>query len=165
MQRLHFGLASAIEYRTVFLSWFALLPLLQANGFSKLVPILYFLLPASLLIGSVLLAMVADGLGLLDLQEIYFSGAIGTALALAYAGFVTFLVPGARSPYSAIYLTVVIFCLNGAGFILSVITPLAPRYAHVKRFFELHGRLLVAADMHLTAASLGFLWLAIVGVI
>lgn len=165
VQRVHFGLASTIEYRTVFLSWFALLPLLQLNGLSKLIPILYFLLPASLLIGSVLLAMVTDGLGLLDVKEIYVSGAIATGLALAYAGFATFLVPGARSPTSAIYLAVAIFCLNGAGFIVSVITPLAPRYGRVKRFFEQHGRMLVAADMHLTASSLGFLWLAIVGVI
>lgn len=165
VQRLHFGLASTIEYRTVFLSWFALLPLLQANGLSKLIPILYFLLPASLLIGSVLLAMVTDGLGLLDVAEIYFSGAIGTGLALVYAGLATYLLPGARSPYSAIYLAVAIFCLNGAGFILSVITPLAPRYGLVKRFFEQYGRLLVAADMHLTASSLGFLWLAVVGAI
>ncbi len=30
--RVHFSLASTIEYRTVFLSWFALLPLLEANG-------------------------------------------------------------------------------------------------------------------------------------
>ena len=165
VQRLHFGLATTIEYRTVFLSWFALLPLLQANGLHMLIPILYFLLPASLLIGSVLLAMVTDGLGLLDVAEVYVSGATATVLALAYAGFVTFLLPGARSPNSAIYLTVAIFCLNGAGFVLSVITPLAPRYARVKSLFDQHGKLLVAADMHLTAASLAFLWLAVVGAI
>jgi len=165
VQRLHFGLASTIEYRTVFLSWFALLPLLQANGLSNLVPILYFLLPASLLIGSVLLAMVTDGLGLLDVAEIYFSAAIGTGLALGYAALVTFLIPAARSPKSAIYLAVVIFCVNGAGFVFSASTPLAPRYARVKSFFEQHGRRLVAADMYLTALALAFLWLAIVGVI
>lgn len=165
VQRFHFGLALTIEYRTLFLSWFALLPLLQANGFGALLPILYFLLPASLVIGSVLIAMVNDGLGIMDVRHTYYSGAIATALALAYAGLTTFLVHGARSPYSAIYLTVLIFCLNGAGFILSTIAPLAQRYARVERFFERRGTLLAAADVHLTAASLAFLWLAIVGVI
>jgi hypothetical protein len=63
--RVHFSLASAMEYRTVFLSWFALLPLLEANGLSRLGYVLYFLLPASLLFGSVLIAMAADSLGLL----------------------------------------------------------------------------------------------------
>lgn len=46
--RVHFSLASTIEYRTVFLSWFALLPLLEANGLGRLAYVLYFLLPASL---------------------------------------------------------------------------------------------------------------------
>jgi hypothetical protein len=32
VQRVHFSLASTIEYRTVFLSWFALLPLLQLTA-------------------------------------------------------------------------------------------------------------------------------------
>src|SRR5581483_2668311 len=32
VQRVHFSLALTIEYRTVFLSWFALLPLLEAYG-------------------------------------------------------------------------------------------------------------------------------------
>ena len=36
VQRVHFSLASTLEYRTVFLSWFALLPLLQANGLGRL---------------------------------------------------------------------------------------------------------------------------------
>ncbi len=165
VQRLHFGLASTIEYRTVFLSWFALLPLLQANGFSRVIPVLYFLLPVSLLIGSVLLAMVTDGLGLADVAETYVSAAIATGPALVYAALVAFVIPAARSPYSAIYFALVIFCLNGAGFIVSAVTPLAPRYAGVGRFLERHGRTLVAADLHLTAASLSFLWLAVVGVI
>jgi hypothetical protein len=61
-------------------------------------------MPASLAIGSVLIAMVSDGLGLMDVAATYF-------------------------------------------------------------FVEFRGRLLVATGAHLTAASLGFLWLAMVGVI
>jgi hypothetical protein len=69
--RVHFSLASTIEYRTVFLSWFALLPLLEANGLGRISHILYFLVPASLLFGSVLISMVAHGLGLLRVSETY----------------------------------------------------------------------------------------------
>ncbi len=83
--RVHFSLASTIEYRTVFLSWFALLPLLEANGFGRLAGVLYFLLPASLLFGSVLIAMCTDGLGLMRLSETYLSAVVGTILALGYA--------------------------------------------------------------------------------
>jgi hypothetical protein len=162
--RVHFSLASTIEYRTVFLSWFALLPLLEANGFGRLAGVLYFLLPASLLFGSVLIAMCTDGLGLMRLWETYLSAAVGTILALGYAAIVVF-VPGARSPSSALYLTLVIFCINGLGFALAALTPLSPRYDGIRRFYKQHGRRIVIADMHLTMASLAFLWLCVVGAI
>ena len=163
--RIHFSLASAIEYRTVFLSWFALLPLLEANGLGRLSYILYFLLPASLLFGSVLIAMAADGLGLLRVWETYFSAAVGTILALGYAAIVAFAVPGARSPYSTLYLALVLFCINGLGFGLAALTPLSPRYAGVERFYKRYGRRIVIVDMQLTMVSLAFLWLGVVGVI
>jgi hypothetical protein len=164
-QRVHFSLASTIEYRTVFLSWFALLPLLQANDLGRLVPVLYFLLPVSLLLGSILLAMATDGLGLMRLGEIYFSAVVGTALALAYAGVVAWMLPEARSPYSPMYLALVLFGVNSIGFALAALTPLSPRYPGIKRFFERYGRQIVIADMQLTMVSLGFLWLAVVGTI
>ena len=163
--RVHFSLASAIEYRTVFLSWFALLPLLQANGLGRLIHILYFLLPASLLFGSVLISMAADSLGLLRFGETYFSAAVSMVLALGYAAIVVFAIPSARSPYSPLYLALVIFSINGLGFALAALTPLSPRYAGIKRFYEQHGRRIVVADMHLTMMSLVFLWLSVLGVI
>ena len=165
VQRVHFSLASTLEYRTVFLSWFALLPLLQANGLGRLTPVLYFLLPASLFLGSLLLSMATDGLGLMRVREIYFSAAIGTGLALLYCALVAFAFPIARSPYSSLYLAVVIFCVNGAGFALATLTPLSPMYAKVKRFYDRYGRQIIIADMHLTMVSLTFLWLAVVGAI
>ena len=165
VQRVHFSLYSTIAYRTVFLSWFALLPLLQANGLGRLAYVLYFLLPASLLFGSVLIAMAVDVLGLLRIRETYLSAAVGTVLTLAYAAIVAFAFPTARTQYSSLYLSPVIFCLNGFGFALAVLTPLSPRYVAIKRFYKQHGRLIVIADIHLTMVSLVFLWLAVVGAI
>ncbi len=164
VQRVHFSLANTIEYRTVFLSWFALLPLLQANGLARLTPILDVLLPVSLLLGSLLVAMATDGLGLLRVSEIYFSAGVATVLALGYAA-IAWLAPAIRSPWSALDLAIVIFVVNGLGFGLASLTPLSPGYDGVKRFFESHGRQLVMADMQLTMATLSFLWLAVVGAI
>lgn len=127
--------------------------------------VLYFLLPASLLFGSVLIAMCADGLGLLRLWETYLSAAVGTILALGYTAIVVLAVPAARSPYSPLYLTLVIFCINGLGFGLAALTPLSPRYAGIRRFYKQHGRRIVIADMQLTMVSLAFLWLGVVGAI
>jgi hypothetical protein len=163
--RVHFSLALTIEYRTVFLSWFALLPLIEANGLGRISPVLYFLLAASLLFGSVLVAMAADGLGLLRASESYLSAAVGTVLALAYAGIVAAGFPSGRSQYSPLHLTLIIFCINGLGFSLAALTPLAPRYAGIKRFYRQYGRRIAMADMQLTMTSLAFLWLSVVGVI
>jgi hypothetical protein len=163
--RVHFSLASTIEYRTVFLSWFALLPLLEANGISDLSYVLYFLLPASLLCGSVLIAMAADSLGLLRIWETYFSAAVSLVLALTHASIVTFVVPGARSQYSTLYLALVLFCINGLGFALAALTPLSRRYTRIRRFYKKYGRPIIVADMQLTMVSLQFLWLGDVGVI
>lgn len=164
VQRVHFSLASTIEYRTVFLSWFGLLPLLQANGLNRLVPVLYFLLPVSLLLGSLLLAMATDGLGLLRFKETYFSAAVSSALTLAY-GAIAWAFPAIRSPYSLLYLVLAIFCVNGAGFAFAALTPLSARYSGVKRFYEQRGRQIIIADMQITIGSLAFLWLAVVGAI
>ena len=109
--------------------------------------------------------MAADGLGLLRVWETYFSAAVGVVLALAYTAIVAFAVPGARSAYSPQYIALVIFCVNGVGFALAAMTPLSPRYAGIKRFYERHARRIVIADMQLTMASLTFLWLAVVGAI
>jgi hypothetical protein len=86
-------------------------------------------------------------------------------LALGYMAIVAFAIPSVRSPYSPLYLSLVIFCINGFGFALAALTPLAPRYPGIERLYEQHGRRIVIADMQLTMGSLAFLWLAVVGVI
>src|SRR5262245_2017599 len=86
--RVHFSLASTIEYRSLFVSWFALMPLFETYGLDQPAEVLAVLLPLSLLLGSVIIAMVADGLGLVTVKEAYASLVIGTALALLYAGLV-----------------------------------------------------------------------------
>jgi hypothetical protein len=163
--RVHFSLASTIEYRTLFVSWFALRPLLETRGLGRAADVLAVLLPISLVLGSVVIAMAADGLGLMRFTEIYLSAAVGTGLAFVYAGIVQLVVPDASTAYSALYLTIVLFCVNGLGFVLAALTSLSPRYPAIERFYERHGRNIVIADMHLTMASLTFLWLAVIGVI
>src|SRR5438477_4048809 len=75
--RVHFSLASTIEYRTLFVSWFALRPLFDTYGLHRPADVLAVLLPLSLALGSVVIAMAADGLGLMRLQETYISAVAG----------------------------------------------------------------------------------------
>jgi hypothetical protein len=163
--RVHFSLASTMEYRTLFVSWFALVPLLQTYGLSEPVNVLFALLPLSLALGSVIIAMAADGLGVISVTETYTCAAIGTGLGLAYAGVVTAWLPDAASESSALYVTIAIFCINGLGFVLAGLTPLSPRYPAVERFYTRHGRRIVLVDMQLTMVSLAFLWMAVVGAV
>ena len=109
--------------------------------------------------------MATDGLGLLPISRTYVSAAVGTGLALAYCAIVAWAAPIARSPYSAQYLTLVIFAVNGLGFAFAALTPLAPRYDRLRKFYERYGRSLVISDMQLTMLWLGFLWLAVVNAV
>ena len=163
--RIHFSLASSIEYRTLFVSWFALRPLLETYGLSRPAAVLDVLLPLSLAFGSVILAMAADGLGLMRLKETYLSAAVGTGLALAYAGIVRLAGPHASTADSTLYVTIGIFCVNGIGFTLAALTALSARYRGLERFYERYGRKLIIADMQITMVALAFLWLAVVGLI
>jgi hypothetical protein len=109
--------------------------------------------------------MAADGLGLMRLKDTYISAAVGTGLALVYACIVRLVAPDASTADSARYLTIVIFGVNGAGVALAALTPLAPRYPGLERFYERHGRNIVIADMQVTMVTLAFLWPAVTGVI
>lgn len=163
MPRIHFSLATTLEYRTVFLSWFALVPLLDANGLGHLNPIVHFLLLGSMACGSVLVAMVADSLGVLRFKETYISGAVAIALTLVFAIVARLAAPAASSAYSALYAGLIIFVLNGLGFALACLTPLGSRYGAVMKFFEQHGRMIVISDMQLTMLSLTYLGLTTMG--
>jgi hypothetical protein len=113
--RVHFSLASTIEYRTLFVSWFALRPLLEVYGLDRPVQVLVVLLPASLVLGSVIIAMAADGLGLLRVKETYLAAVVGTVFALGSAAVARWWAPDIRTADSALFLTLVIFFVNGLG--------------------------------------------------
>lgn len=165
LPRVHFSLASTIEYRTLFVSWFALMPLLQTYELDVPAFVVSVLLPVSLLVGSVIIAVAADGLGLVRVKETYWSMVVATGLALVYAAIVQIVAPEARSEYSSLAVTLVVFCVNGVAFVLAALTSLAPRYPGLARFYERHGRRITIVDMQLTMSVLAFLWLAVVGAI
>ena len=162
--RIHFSLATSIEYRTVFLSWFAIRPLLEVHHLHGPARALGVLLPLSLALGSTIVAVATEGLGLIRVLETYWSAAVATVLALLFAATAA-LWPGLRSDDSTLAMTLVIFALNTFAFALAALTSLAPRYEVASRFYSRHGRRIVVADMQLTMLALMLLWLAVVGLI
>lgn len=163
--RVHFALGSMIEYRTLFVSWLALMPLLDAYGFALPRQVLTWLVPVSMLFGAVIVIMVLANVGLMRVKEIIVTMLITIVLAHAYGALVAFVLPGLRSEFSSIAVAVVIFCVNGAGFVLGALTPLSPRYPAVEAFFERYGRRIAIIDLQLTVTSLSLLGLAVVGTI
>jgi hypothetical protein len=165
LPRIHFSLVSTIEYRTLFVSWFALMPLFRTYGLTQPAEVLTILLPLSLLLGSVIIAMAVDGLGLVAVKETYASLAVATLLALLFAGFVRLAGPSFRSQDPALWLAMVIFVVNGAGFALAAATPLAARYPQLGDFYKRAGRIIVLVDVQVTMSALAFLWLSVVGAV
>ena len=163
--RVHFALGSTMEYRTLFVSWLALMPLLDAYGLELPREVLGWLVPASMVFGSIIITVVTTGVGLMRIREVVVTLILATALAHGYGVLVRFLLPGLRWEFSSIAVTIIIFGLNGAGFMLAALTPLSARYPTVETFFEKYGRQIVIADLVSTVVSLSLLGLAVAGTI
>jgi hypothetical protein len=163
--RLHFSLCSTIEYRTIFISWFAMLPLLQAYDLSLPASVLGLILPLSLLSGTLAIGMVSDGTGLMRFWETYVTMAIGLVLGLAFAALASRWPVQVRTAHATLIVCVLLFFVNGLGFLVVGSTPLAARYPALRRLFDSNARRLVVVDMQLTAIAQIFLWLAVSGII
>jgi hypothetical protein len=94
--RVHFALGSTLEYRTLFVSWLALMPLLDAYGFVLPRQVLGWLVPASMVFGAVIMTMVTANVGLMRIKEIIGSIALSAVLAHGYGALVLFVAPGLR---------------------------------------------------------------------
>jgi hypothetical protein len=164
--RLHLSLCSTIEYRTIFLTLSALVPLLHAHGFSQPATILAQLLLVLLLFNTIVVAMVADGVGLMRFWETYAVTAIAIALGILFVSSAhNWPHHYARTEHSTMAVCIVQFCVNGLSFAVVGTTPLAARHPVVRRFFDGNARRLTIADMQLTMIAQAFLWLSVSGVV
>lgn len=163
--RVHLALGSTIEYRTLFVSWLALMPLLDAYGMQLPRQVLGWLVPASMAFGSVIITMVISSIGLMRIRDVAVTMVLATALALAYGMLVISILPGLKWAFSSIAIAIIIFGLNGVGFMLAALTPLSPRHPVIEGFFERYGGRIVTADLVSTVVSVSLLGLAVAGAI
>ena len=163
--RVHFALGSTIEYRTLFVSWLALMPLLDAYGLVLPRQVLGWLVPVSMVFGSVIVTVVTSSAGLMRIREVVVTMFLAAALAHGYGILVFAFLPGMQWEFSSIAVAIIIFGLNGAGFMLAALAPLSVRYPAVETFFEKYGRRIVIADVASTVVSLSLLGLAVAGTI
>lgn len=163
--RVHFALGSTIEYRTVFVSWLALMPLLDAYGLDLPRQVLGWLVPASMVFGAVIVMVVTASVGLVRIREVVVTMILAAVLAHGYGISVHAFLPELRWEFSSMAVAIIIFGLNGVGFMLAALTPLSVRYPAVETFFETYGRRIVIADLASTVVALSLLGLAVAGTI
>ena len=82
--RVHFALGSMMEYRTLFVSWLALMPLLDAYGLVLPRQVLAWMVPASMVFGSVIVIMLTANVGLVRIKEIVVTIVLSVLLAHGY---------------------------------------------------------------------------------
>jgi hypothetical protein len=164
VQTLQYTNASVVFFRSVFLSWLALRPLVEAYGFDDLAKQIGWLLLTAVLGGWALTASVLYRLALVRgrvavvVPLLAFLGC--AAAALVFAAF-----PGARSETSALYLSYVLFALNVFSFILSTATPTALEHPRLGPLFIRTWGAGAASVAVFSSMTLGFIWLATAGLI
>jgi hypothetical protein len=158
--RLLFVLGGIQHYRTLFLSWLALKPLVDTFGLVEPATILSWLLGASALNAWLIVASISYRTGVLRAGEALIVPAVGIALALPISLAVHRLAP-TPSFEDALVLTLTIFILNAVAFGVHAVAPILNRSAGGLRFIEAAARPYVLADLQLTVVAIALLWLTL----
>jgi hypothetical protein len=165
LQRAQFSLASHQTYRSIFLGWFALSPLLETFRLDLLADLMGVALLVVVLGGWTAAGSPLYRLGDIRGRTLLLTPALAFVGTLIYAAAISVTAPETRSPDSAMYLTGAMFTLNFLTFgLFSVLPALVLRPSTA---FLLRQRWHVVSAVHAqgTVVLLAFFWLAVVGVI
>ena len=152
--RLLFSLAAHQHFRTLFLAWFALRPLVVVFDLTGV---------ANLLAGILALTMLAGWLVVAALD--YRTGIYRRWDSLLFGGFVRILAPHAAEAVSPLLLAFVMFLLNALTILASAIVPVVADDPRGPNLLDRWGRAYAIADFQVTVILLTFIWLAVVGVL
>lgn len=160
LPRLLFDLAGIQHYRTLFLAWMALKPLVDAFGLVGVGSLLVWLLGAAALAGWLIVASACVRTGLIRPHEALLVPAIGILLAHAVTFLLHQIVP-ANEFQDALVLTLVLFVLNALTFGVQALTPIGQRMRNGSRLVQSGARIYVLADLQASVVTLTLLWGAI----
>lgn len=159
LPRLLFVLAGIQHYRTLFLSWLALKPLVDTFHLVEPGTIFAWLLGVSVLTAWLIAASVCYRTGVLGPREALLVPAAGIVLAVALSLATHNLAPSPRSQ-DALILTLTIFTLNAVDFGVQAVAPMV--YHRLgQRWIEMSARIYVLADLEASIVTLALLWLAL----
>jgi len=165
-----FDLASAqyagasISLFSVFLGWFALKPLFETFGLTRIADLTGWLLIGALAVGYGLLASALHRSGYASARSTVVLPLLAGAGTLAYAILVAAVAPGLRSAEATLNLTVVAFIIGVPAYGAMTTLPIA---AHRERWAPIladRWHLAIVAYAEGTMVLIGFLLLAVLGV-
>ena len=163
--RIQFVLAGNLEYRSVLLAWFGLRPLMQTFGLDTLADLTAGAITASMLLGSLFGLAIFHGIGVITFREVVLLPVISGVAMVIVAVLARTAVPELQSTSSSLYLTGALYGLNALTFGNYAVGLLSSMVEGIGRHVGRHYRLVCLADMMATMILLGFLWMAVMGII
>jgi hypothetical protein len=154
---------ASISLFSVFLGWFALVPLFETFGLDTIADIVSWLLLGALFVGYGQLASARYRTG-------YASVRVGVLLPLfaglatvAYAILIAVLAPGLRSPAATLNLTIVAFLVGVPAYAAHTILPILAHRERLAPFLAARWHLAVIAYAEGSMVLIGFLLLSVLG--
>ena len=152
-------LASTQHFRTLFLAWLALKPLVDTFGLHQPALILSWVLGSAAMAAWLIIASVAYRLGILRRREAFGSTTGGLVVALAVGAVLRLGPLAGHQPDAVLTLTLELFALNVIAFLCSALVPLAIGGARGEAAFARYAPLWAQLDLQVSVAILGLIWL------
>lgn len=158
LPRLLSTIAGLQVYRTLFLAWLALKPLVGTFGLDEAGDLLGWLLGAAALTGWLITSSISYRMGVLRRTEAFGLPAVGVAAAVVYAATLAEGSPNPEAAESVLALTLAIFILNAANIVIQALVPAFRREISAWRWAEQSARIYVMADFQASVVTLTLLW-------
>ena len=154
---------ASISLFAVFLGWFALVPLFEAFGLTRIADLVSWLLIGALVVGYGQLASSLNRSGYASVRLALLLPMFAAAATLVYAIVIAALAPGLRSDEATLALTHVAFLVGVPAYAIHTVLPIAARRASLVPILAERWHLVVIAYAEGTMVLIGFVLLSIHG--
>jgi hypothetical protein len=154
---------ASISLFSVFLGWFALVPLFETFGLERIADIVSWLLLGALMVGYGQLASALYRSGYASIRLGIMLALFAVLVTLAYAIVIALLAPGLRSPAATLNLTIVAFLVGVPAYAAHTILPIVARRDRVAPLLAARWHLAVIGYAEGSMVLIGFLLLSVLG--
>jgi len=154
---------ASISLFSVFLGWFALRPLFETFGLTRIAELVGWLLIGAVVVGYGLLASSLHRSGYATARLTVLLPVFAIAATLAYGIVVAALAPAARSPEATLQLTIVAFVAGVPAYATMTLLPIAATRPRLAPILADRWHLAVIAYAQGAMVLVGFLLLAVLG--